>query len=257
MESFTVPIARGATMAVDLVPGPGDRLLLLLPGFWRTARSPRYQRLRDQLALLGPVAAVTFRGHGDSTGTYTFGTEEPADLGLVVAQLAARGHRRIGILGLSMGGTIGMAMARLHLPPAVEVLAAALVSSPTDVRRARPRFWSWKVLRQLQASEAVRWPRFDPRHLLRHHPDAAARPPAESFPVAIFHNEDDWLIPDTEAPSWAAGLGARARVTIFHNPGRYHADAMLAPHHPLSALLSTWWSEAAATAPASCDTSTR
>jgi pimeloyl-ACP methyl ester carboxylesterase len=239
-ETVRVFLPDGATMVADLFPGPGDAILLLLPGFWRSRLSVRLRDLGRRLGAVSSVAVVDLRGHGESTGRYTFGATEPADVGFLLRDLQSRGYRRFGILGFSMGGYIGMEAMRHSRE--INLCGAALVSSPTAVQRARPLFISIHVYRQIQRREVLRRvPRFTLREAFRRRQDAAMRPAGETFPVDIFHCRRDWLIPDTEPRAWATGLGARARVTVLENPGRLHADAMLGGSVQLEDRLEAWW----------------
>lgn len=223
----------------------GETALLVLPGFWRSRKSPRIARLGELLARNSDVMVLDMRGHGDSTGTFTFGLDEPGDLRHFLTDLHARGFRRVGLLGLSMGGYIAMQCLREGIPDGLEILGVALVSSPTHVRRARPLFLSPKALRQLQPSEAVKIPRFRVGALLKQFPDASKdRPATETFPVHVFHNRGDWLIPDGEAGLWRRHVGERVEVKVFDNDHRYHADAMLADGFELEELLLAWWARA-------------
>jgi pimeloyl-ACP methyl ester carboxylesterase len=240
VETLLVPAGR-ETIAVDLLRRPGRELLLILPGFWRTRTGDRLRALAERLARVSSVALVDLRGHGDSTGTYTFGTDEPGDVRAVIEHLAARGYTRIGVLGFSMGGPIAMDAVR-NPPQGVTVLGAALVSAPTEVRYARPMILSPRAFGQLNARSAVRPPRFRLRALLERRVRASdARPRGESFPVRIFHCKRDWLIPDTEATRWASDLGPRATVTIFDDARRLHADALLRCELGLPERLLEWW----------------
>jgi pimeloyl-ACP methyl ester carboxylesterase len=241
-DVLRIPLPDGATLAVDLLQRRGDALLLLLPGFWRSRLSTRLRDLGRRLSSLSSVAVADLRGHGDSTGRYTFGHREPSDIGLLLTYLRERGYSRIGLLGLSMGGYIAMEAVRGHWPAGVRLLGAALVSAPTQLWRARPWFISGHVLRQLQKREVRRVPRFDLRYLFRRQTNgAAARPAGEAFPVEVFHCRRDWLIPDTEAMAWIDGLGERAQLTVVEDSRRLHADAMLGGDVRLEERLEAWW----------------
>jgi pimeloyl-ACP methyl ester carboxylesterase len=240
-ERIELQAADGARLVYELVPRAGTDVLVIVPGFWRSRLSKRTRELRDALAPLCAVAVVDPRGHGESGGTNTFGDKEPHDLGLVLAQLAARGYTRAGLIGLSMGGYISMETARSHLPRPLAIAGASLISSPTAVSRARPHFYHPTVWRQLDPDEAMTAPRFNPLHVLRRWPNAAAlRPAHETFPVGLFHNLDDWLIPHDEMVRWKDGLGARCTTRLLAHPGRLHADAMMR-HGELIQELQDWW----------------
>jgi pimeloyl-ACP methyl ester carboxylesterase len=91
--------------------GSGDAVpLLCLPGLTRNARD--FDRLAPSLATAGPVAAVDFRGRGDSG----FAKDPMSYVPLTYVQdiallLDSLGWRRFGVIGTSLGGLVAMLLA--------------------------------------------------------------------------------------------------------------------------------------------------
>jgi len=82
---------------------------------------------------------VDLRGHGQSTGDWiTFGAFETRDLGLLLDDLQRRGlaGRRVGVLGISYGASLGLLLAAKD-----NRVATVVALQPfSDVRRAIPPF---------------------------------------------------------------------------------------------------------------------
>ncbi len=85
------------------------------------------------------VVLVDLRGHGQSTGDWiTFGAIETRDLGLLLDDLQRRGlaGRRVGVLGISYGASLGLLLAAKD-----NRVATVVALQPfSDVRRAIPPF---------------------------------------------------------------------------------------------------------------------
>ena len=99
-----VPAADHTSIAYTWWRRPSPELLVLAPGFWRVRMARENLFLASHYVRLGyDVAALDFRGHGDSGGTYSFGASEALDLKAVLDELVgeAKPYRRFAILGLS------------------------------------------------------------------------------------------------------------------------------------------------------------
>ena len=119
-EHVLIEAADGVRLAARVVSGPerADAAVVLLPGFWRRADSPRIRELAALLARRHPVLTLDFRGHGLSSGRFTFGRLEHLDVEAALAFAASRGVRRVALVGTSMGGAALLAaLGRPGAPP--------------------------------------------------------------------------------------------------------------------------------------------
>ncbi len=67
----------------------------------------------DAFAEHGAVVGFDFRGHGRSGGRSTVGRDEVRDLDAAIAFARAQGHRRVAVIGFSMGGAVALRHAGL------------------------------------------------------------------------------------------------------------------------------------------------
>src|SRR5262249_58987619 len=128
------PASDGVPIAYTLWRRPGRELLVLAPGFWRVRLNRENLFLGEHFLRRGyDVAALDFRGHGDSGGGYAFGASEHRDFHAVIDELVGPGklYAHFAVLGLSLGGSI--AAQALALRPALPCRALAMGSSPSDV----------------------------------------------------------------------------------------------------------------------------
>lgn len=233
----------GVTIAYTCWRRPSPELLVLAPGFWRVRLARENLFLANHFLRRGyDVAAIDFRGHGDSGGSYTFGALEATDLAAMLEDLVGPGrpYSRFALLGLSMGGSIGAdAIARSpHLP----CRALAMISSPADVWALRPRPWKPDALRQVRLRHVVKMPRLSRRGLRAPRGAALAAVARVTVPKLIVTSEGDWLVDPSHGRRLAQAAAPPVDYVHLDLPGSLHADALV-KFVPLSLLrlLGGWF----------------
>lgn len=244
----------GTALHADLLPGPDDAgargrasgdAVVLLHGFAAHARKPAYARLAAALAQQHTVLAPDLRGHGRSGGRSGLGGDEVADVAAAVAWLRARGHRRVALVGVSMGGT---ATANA-LGAGVAVDAAVLVSAPgwlettpsTAPMRRLHLLWQHaagrlglQLLLGVRVVRPDRWRRPD---------DPATALRAWPGPSLVVHGDDDPYFGTAHAR--ALVRAASGPSTLWLEPGFGHAedglhgDVLARLTHAVTDLLDT------------------
>jgi pimeloyl-ACP methyl ester carboxylesterase len=241
-EHRRVSSADGVQIAYTLWRGRGPELLVVAPGFWRARDGREILFLAAHFLRAGySVAALDFRGHGESGGAYTFGTREPLDLASVLEDLTGSlGFARFALLGFSLGGSIALRTlaAGLELP----CRALAIVSSPTAAADVRPRPWRSGAARQVSLRQALRMPRMAPRSLFERQPGAAEAISRLTMPKLIVTIERDWLVDPSHGRRLAAAAAPPTEHVHVEAPGSLHADALVR-YLPLRALrlLDGWF----------------
>jgi pimeloyl-ACP methyl ester carboxylesterase len=231
--SYTVAHRRaktddGVSIAFTLWRRPSRELLILAPGFWRVRLARENLYLANHFLRRGyDVAALDFRGHGDSGGRYTFGESEPLDLKAVVDELVGRHgpYERFAVLGLSMGGSIAAEM--LARWPELPADALAMISSPADVRSLRPRPWTPDAVRQVRLRHALKMPRLAGRPLFRPKPSAAEAVSRIAIPKLIVSSRGDWLVDPEQGRTLARSAAEPVEYVHLDIPGSLHADALV------------------------------
>jgi pimeloyl-ACP methyl ester carboxylesterase len=220
--------ADGVGIAYTLWRRPSKELLLLAPGFWRVRLARENLFLATFFVRRGyDVAALDFRGHGDSKGAYTFGTFEVNDLKAVIDELVGAGkpYERFALLGLSMGGTIAAeALARW---PDLPCRALVMVSSPADLRALRPKPWKAGAIRQVRLRHALRMPRVSRRTRIAATPRGERAVAQLSMPKLIVTAEGDWLVDPSHGRILARAAAPPVDDVHFDLPGSLHADALI------------------------------
>ena len=227
----TLIASDGVRIACDLYgegsPRPKGGVVVLAPGFWRRRASPVMRRLAEHLAARGRgVLLFDFRGHGRSSGAYTFGLEEGRDFAAVL-ECAGRAFPEavIHAVGFSLGGSIAMRV--LAREPRAKTLVT--VCAPADFAQIKmPLLKAPTALSCLSLHEAVRPPRVSLRAYLAKKPryaDCAA----QLAPVAlhVFHTQNDWLVGVEHAHLLYEAASEPKSLRIFPFEEPLHADALL------------------------------
>jgi pimeloyl-ACP methyl ester carboxylesterase len=218
----------GIAIAYTLWRRPSRELVLVAPGFWRERHDRENLFLAEHLFRLGyDVAALDFRGHGESEGAYAFGLTEGRDIRAVVGELVGEGrfYERFAAVGLSMGGSI--LAEELAQEPSLPCRALAMISSPADVLALRPKPWKPDATRQLHWKRALRVPRIATRDLFAPKPRAVEAIARITAPKLIVTAEDDWLVDPSHGRLLAEAAAPPVEHVHLELPGSLHADALV------------------------------
>lgn len=236
-QPLSLITSDGVRVAARYSPGPDDGVCVLV-GHGFTC-SQQMRELRNIAGILNRDAAVLgidFRGHGRSGGLSTVGDLEINDLQAAVAWARHR-HRRLAVLGFSMGASIAIRHAAL----VGGVDAVVSVSSPArwyyrdtvNMRRVH-----WAVERRLGRA-VVRLARRTRIAAKGWNPVPEA--PNEvigdiACPLLIVHGEADTFFPADHAETLYAAATEPKTLWIERDFG--HAE--IAAPDALITRISTW-----------------
>lgn len=223
MESLRITARDGVALHAAWDEGPpGDAAVLVLPGYWRRAESPRIRLLAQDLARRFPVVTLDFRGHGRSSGSFTFGRLEHLDVLAALELMARRGVRRVALVGLSMGGASALVTLGSGGAP-VELAGAAVVAAPADFGRIRPR--PWRGRRDVAWADAWRIPRTEWRFPFTRKLRPVDHAAAIGAPVRLLHARADWLVDHAHGEELLRSCPT-SELFLFEARG-LHADELL------------------------------
>ena len=222
------PAGDGVSIAYTLWRQPSAELVVLAPGFWRVRLARENLFLAHHFLRRGyDVAALDFRGHGDSDGRYAFGAFEHHDFEAVIEELVGPGrfYERFAVLGLSLGGSI--AAHTLARRPDLPCRALAMISSPADFALLRPKPWKTGALRQVRLRHALKVPRVAGRSLAGKKPRTSDAVAALRMPKLIVTSEGDWLVDPSHGRALASSAAEPVEHVHLELPGALHADGLV------------------------------
>jgi pimeloyl-ACP methyl ester carboxylesterase len=134
-------------------------------------------------------------------------------------------YDRFAVLGFSLGGSI--AASALAMRPELPCRALAMVSSPADLARLRPKPWKAGAIRQVRLRHAMRVPRIAAAKLATRKPRAADAVASLTMPKLIVTAQDDWLVDPAQGRELAAHAASPVELVHLDLPGSLHADGLV------------------------------
>lgn len=113
-----------------------DEVLVIAHGWFMTKDSKFFFDMSNVLSKSFDVITLDFRGHGKSSGFYTFTSKEPLDLKVVV-DYAKKQYKKVYLLGFSLGG----ALVLIHSANEKNVDRIIAVSPPYSFRKIENEMW--------------------------------------------------------------------------------------------------------------------
>jgi pimeloyl-ACP methyl ester carboxylesterase len=122
------------------------KVVILAHGFFNTKDAYLFKEIAKALAVHYDVVAFDFRGHGNSSGLFTWTAKECADLKVVIDHAKGCGYEAIGLMGFSLGAAISLIEASQN--PDIKTVIA--VSAPYDFWKIDYHFWKPGMLDDLK-----------------------------------------------------------------------------------------------------------
>jgi uncharacterized protein len=198
IEDARLLTSDGVELATRFWPSRGEprAMVILVHGLSSSKDHPHVVALAERIRARSlDVLSYDARGHGESEGLCTLGDLERNDVAAAVAS-ARRSHRRVALVGASMGAIAVMAYAATD----PELAGVVVVSSPADWRipfriralitviLARTNLGRFVAERHTHVRIYPQWNPTEP-------PRSVAKRVASTVPLAIVHGRNDRLIP--------------------------------------------------------------
>lgn len=141
-EEGRITSPDGTRIAYRLSARGSDRCVVLVHGFFASKDTPTFRRIAADVDPSLDVLAVDLRGHGRSSGRFTFSAKEPDDLAAVL-RFARPRYRRVGLFGFSYGGAISIvAQAETRLGDSLACVCAPMRHRDVRIKWWTPAFWA-------------------------------------------------------------------------------------------------------------------
>lgn len=130
-----------------------DEVLIIAHGWFMTKDSSYFTDMANVFSGSFDVISMDFRGHGKSSGAYTFTSKEPEDMKAVV-NYAKTQYEKVYLIGFSLGG----ALVLIHSAIEKDVDKVIAVSAPHSFAKIENQMWrkeAWS--HSLRKFELKRW----------------------------------------------------------------------------------------------------
>lgn len=94
-------------IAINLFETNHDEVLIIAPGWFMTKDSNAFDKMAEAFSKDFDVITMDFRGHGKSSGFYTFSAKEVKDIQTVV-DFAKENYKKIYLAGFSLGAGLAL-----------------------------------------------------------------------------------------------------------------------------------------------------
>ena len=218
-----------------------DRLVIVCPGFFNSMRN-RWLRLISQiLAREYDVLTFDFRGHGNSSGRFSWTAREDRDLEAVLEHARSFNYSAIGILGLSLGAAIAINT----VSRAGGVQSMVLISAPISFWEINYHFWEPAMFSDLFDNFECGWEGKGVRagnFFLRKLKPIIQIKQIKDVPILFIHGTKDWIIKDYHSQrlydAYEAPAGLKELVII---KGGLHGERLVQQDKEKMAGLILGW----------------
>jgi pimeloyl-ACP methyl ester carboxylesterase len=200
-----------------------SKVVVIAHGFYNSKDAELLQELAENLTGDYDVFAFDFRGHGKSSGLFSWMSKENNDLAAVLEYLQAQ-YKKIAIIAFSLGG--GISINLLSESRFKKVSSLICVSCPSEFEKIDYKFWQLDLKGDLiytlfaAAGRKGRGVRPGAFWLKKEKPLENVK--RVSVPILFIHGERDWVIkPWHSRALYEKTSSKKGLVVIKHGP---HAE---------------------------------
>lgn len=153
MKEIFLKTKDNVKIALNHYENGNDSVVVLVHGWFMTKDSKAFANISECFSKKFDVLTLDCRGHGRSSGFYTFTSKEIIDVEAVV-EFAKTKYKKIYLAGFSLGGSLVI----LHAALKNDVDKIIAVSAPTSFEKIENQMWhpnAW--IPTLQKFELKRW----------------------------------------------------------------------------------------------------
>lgn len=131
-----IKTSDGIKIAINHFDSNNEHVLIIANGWTMSKDSKFIAEMANLFAKTFDVISFDFRGHGKSSGIYTFTSKEPEDLKSVVSY-AKNIYKKIYLIGFSLGGAISI----IHSANTENIDRLIIVSAPHSFAKIKNFMW--------------------------------------------------------------------------------------------------------------------
>lgn len=135
-KELYIKTSDGIKIALNHFKKNKEQVLIIANGWTMSKDSSFISKMANLFAKKFDVISFDFRGHGKSSGNYTFTSKEPEDLKSVV-NYATNMYKNIYLIGFSLGGAISI----IHSANTKNINRLIIVSAPHSFAKINNFMW--------------------------------------------------------------------------------------------------------------------
>jgi pimeloyl-ACP methyl ester carboxylesterase len=220
MQEIFLKSSDGKRIAVNYHPKDGDKVIVLAHGFFNNKDAYLFREIARELNKHFAVVAFDFRGHGKSSGLFTWTSREGNDLKAVLDYTCGLGYKKLGLAGFSLGAALSL-IAASHDKRIDSVMA---VSAPCSFWGINMHFWEREMLNDMMLNLGAKGKGkgIRPGNIFLKKVKPIDIVDKITVPVYFFHGENDWIIKPYHSTRLFEKALCEKKITIM--PGTGHAE---------------------------------
>ena len=151
-ETAEVTTQDGERIALTHMRHGFDQAVIIAHGFYSNKDTVLFREFSRRIADSFDVVSFDLRGHGKSSGWFSWSAHESYDLRAVVAYAKKRGYPRIGVIGFSLGAAVSL----IEAADNNDINSVIAISAPEDLRKINYRFWTKDMIEDLKLNLGVK-----------------------------------------------------------------------------------------------------
>ena len=137
MEEIFIKTDDNVKIGINYCKNNLDNLVIVAPGWCMTKDSAAFKAISDMFTERYDVMCIDFRGHGKSSGLFTFTAKEVLDLKAVVDFAKSKNYKSISIAGFSLGAAVAL----IYAASDKTISKIIAVSAPYDFDKIENHMW--------------------------------------------------------------------------------------------------------------------
>jgi len=202
-----------------------DKVIIIVHGFYNSKDSVLIKRLVTKLSDKYDVFTFDLRGHGDSSGLFTWTSDEDKDLKAVLDFLAGK-YDKEAIVAFSYGGSISI---NVLAEDGYDVDSLVCVSAPSDPDKIDCKWWKLDFENDISYSllneegREGKGVRPGPFWMKKEKPiDNIGK---LSMPVLYIHGDKDWVVDEWHSRALYEKTKGKKDLVIID--GGFHAEYLM------------------------------
>lgn len=218
-----------------------DSVVIICPGFYNSKENRWMRKTADMILSEHDVIIFDMRGHGESSGKFSWSAREHMDIEAVADYAKAEGYKHIGILAFSLGAASSINAAAIR----DDIDSMVLISCPTSFRMVNFHFWEPGMFSDLKDNIDCKWEGKGARvtniFIPKQKPiDSIAK--VKNTAILFIHGDKDWVIKDSHSRKLYDASHGRKKLEVIKNG--LHAERLIQMHPDRTeALILDWFRE--------------
>ncbi len=217
-----------------------EKVIIIAPGFFNSKQFKLFQKIALDFTTFYDVIMFDFRGHGVSSGQFTWMARETNDLEVILDYATDYGYKSIGLLGFSLGAAIAIIVASKRS----DMKSMVLISCPMSLWGIEYHFWEPEMFSDLVSNFKCNWQgkgaRCDSMFHKKEKPiDCVKR--IKNTNLFFIHGNKDWVIKHRHSEMLYNKAMVKKKIEIIDKG--LHAERLFEQHpEKMKKLIIDWFS---------------